>query len=758
MRAQGLLRAGGRRQPGAALAALPVVVLPVLAMALGLATAATATPVKHFRASSRADLAAGTFEGVSVDPWGQLRLAPAVERVASFQQPFVLAAAATADGWVVGTGNDGEVLQVSASGKVSTLWKAPEPQVFAVLADPDGTVYAATSPNGKVYRLRGAKSEVYFDPKATYIWALARAADGSLLVGTGTDGRLFAVGKAGEGRLLLDVDDTHVRSLAVLPDGSVLVGTADRGLILHLAKDGTLTTLFDADVPEVVSLIVGAQGDVWAATIAAEGSLAGAASPPAAAASGTATSTSSSEPTAVVTVGEAPAEAAPRGPRAPARPLVGSEVLHLRPSGGGAGWAVESVWRFQLETVYALAFGLGKLWVATGLEGQLFSWDGSTMVLERDLEETQIVALLAGQAKSPELAVLTTNGGGLFRLRAEPEKQGTYLSPVLDAGARAHFGTLSWAGEVPAGTKVELAARSGMSAEPDDTWSPWSAAGSAAEVALGSLPHGRFVQWRAVLAAARGTSPVLAEVDLAYQQENLRPVIASLLALDPGEILVPAAFNPSNQAYEPAHPNRDGIFTTLVPSTGPEERQRTLWKQGYQTLRWEAADPNGDPLVYRLDAARALAGDADRLGWLEVARDLKESSLSFDATVLPDGPYRFRLTAAESGEASGLETSTVSTPVLIDHSPPQLVRVERVKERLSVELRDAWSPLREVVAATDGKPWQALAAADGLLDGRQERFSVEVPPGVVTLLLRVTDAAANVVTFDLLREVAEKRP
>ena len=76
-------------------------------------------------------------------------------------------------------------------------------------------------------------------------------------------------------------------------------------------------------------------------------------------------------------------------------------------------------------------------------------------------------------------------------------------------------------------------------------------------------------------------SPRLVTAEVSYRQDNLRPRIARFGALDPGQILVPANFNPGDQVYEPAHPNSDGIFTTLEPAaSADDERLKTLWKKG----------------------------------------------------------------------------------------------------------------------------------------------------------------------------------
>lgn len=706
------------------------------------ALSASAAEVRHFSAGSREDFLAGTLEGISVDPLGRLELAGRAERVAAVEEPFVFTVAPHPDGWVVGTGNAGRVLLIDRKGRVTPLFTAPEPEVFALRAESDGTVFAGTSPRGKVYRIRDGKGEVFFDPGETYIWGLERGADGALLVATGTDGKLFRVDRSGKGEMLFDTEDAHVRSLAALDGGDLLVGTADEGLVLRLSPDGTARTLFDSPRPEVVALAVGEGGEAWAAVVASEASLMETeAGKPAEA--GSPQPAEGGEPQAVVTVTEeagAPAEAAGRRPGKGPR----SEVLRIAPGG-----LVETVWSFTEETVYGLLWHRGRLWVATGLEGKLYSFDGTAMVLEKDVDERQVVSLTAD---APGPAFATTNAAALYRMVGGTENLGTYTSPALDAGQVARFGVLHWEGDQPAGSAIEFSFRSGLSAEPDRSWSPWTRPASGREVAVVGLPPGRYVQWRVELRAGGGGSPHLYGVELSYRQENLRPAIRSFSPMEAGQILVPAGFNPGNQVFEPAYPTREGIFTTLKPSEAFEDsRQKTLWKHGYRTLRWDATDPNGDDLSYALEF-RPAASDGP---WLPMVEDVTDSYLSFDATVLPDGVYRFRLAASdEPGDGSeALTASLVSEPVVIDHTPPILERVERAGGRLSVRVRDLTSPLREAVVSAGGAAWRPAVASDGLTDGRAETFEVTLPEGARLLLLRVTDAAWNLTTFDLTPEL-----
>jgi hypothetical protein len=97
---------------------------------------------------------------------------------------------------------------------------------------------------------------------------------------------------------------------------------------------------------------------------------------------------------------------------------------------------------------------------------------------------------------------------------------------------------------------------------------------------------------------------------------------------------------------------------------------------------------------------------------------------------------------------------------------------------------DALSPIREAVYSVDAGEWKPAQAADGLLDGERETLLID-PLAPITaggadaggadagdggnrpagerreahmVLLRVTDAAYNVVTFDLSHDRPQSVP
>ncbi|MDQ1349692.1 MAG: hypothetical protein QG573_3073 [Acidobacteriota bacterium] len=763
----------------------------VLAAVLVSAAALGASPVRIHQVDSQAGFVAGTLEGVRVDARGVLTLAADVDSVAQVPEPFAFAVTALADGWAIGTGGEGRVLKVARDGAVSVLFDAPEANVFALLADGDGTLFVGTSPAGKVYRLRPgteASLEPFFDPGETYIWALARGADGALWVATGTEGHLYRVDAAGKGEMVYDGDDPHLRSLRVERGGGLLIGTAGQGLLLRRSPDGGVRTLYDSTLSEVVAIAEAPGGTVFAAVLASEASLVdlAASRPTAEAAQG---GDAGAEPQATVSVvGEGESEPAgaaatgaagatgsrPAGARGPRSELVAISAAGL----------VEPVWTSQEETVFTLAWMSRRLFMGTGGEGRLYSVQGVeraadgiagapipplTVTLDHDFDQRQVVGVAGGEPDWALAAgqglpvVLTTNAAALYRLTERPSASGTFTSAPLDSGLLARYGVFRWSGEIPGGTSVRVRFRTGSSATPDASWSPWSAAsagvpaGGGWEAAIPPIGNGRFLQWQAELLGEGGRSPRMQLAEASYRQVNQRPRIERFGALDPGQILVPANFNPAEQVYEPSGPNREGIFTSLQPATaGGDLRTKQLWKRGQRTLRWRVADPNGDELRFALE----VRAETDPVHWLAVAEDLREEHYGFDATVLPDGRYRFRLTASDRrgntdvDEGEALTAEQESEPVVIDHSPPTRGRAERRDDGWRVEVTDRLNPLREAMLSIDAGEWQPVAPADGLLDGQSETLLLGgIPPSARLVLLRLADAALNYATFDLSPEV-----
>ena len=726
---------------------------PILVLLTALAAPLRGTEVKILRMHERSDFTGGSFDGVRVGPLGTLELADRFERFAVVEEPLLFAAAAHPDGWIVGTGNSGRVLSVDRRGTVEEMFSAEEPAIYALWVDADGTVFAGTSPDGKVYRIRDGEAEPFFSPQETYIWDLRRAADGRLLVATGIEGKLFAVDEAGDGEIVFDSRDTHIRSLLPLPGGDLVIGTSGQGLIVLLDAGGKAETLYDASAPEVVALAADPGGTLFAALA---GSETGGSSPPAVAAPivpapGGAGSSIVPDAGSNAGAGQAPALPIPPSPVSlpRARSAGKSQLLRI-----AEDRTVERVWSSGEDLIHSLCWHRDRLWFGTSDRGRIYSYAVDGEVLEGEVDEGQVVALLAAEDR---LVAATSTGSALFRTGGSGERRGTYTSPPLDAELVSRFGSFHWTGGRDAGPPPKFAFRSGNTEEPDATWSAWSEKTEGEKADFQALPAARFIQWRAELRADGGEAPTIDGVEISYRQRNLRPEIESVSVLEPGQILVPINFNPAEQVFEPAHPDRQGIFTTLKPSSStksigglPKKATKTLWKRGFRTIRWQAEDPNGDDLEYSLSFRRASSGGR----WLPVTTAaLEEDYYSFDSTVLPDGNYRFRVEASDrqaNPPDHGRVAHRVTAAVIVDHSPPRLDSLTETQDGFQAIVRDTWSPLQEVVYSIDGGTWKPAQADDGLVDSREETLVVAAPADAEMLLLRLTDGALNVTTVDLL--------
>src|SRR5215212_11561980 len=129
-------------------------------------TSAQAGQPAVWETSGRTELLKGDSSGVSISDTGVLMLSPKLTEVFNTQQTYVWSSAVDNQGNVfLGTGHDGKIYRIPATGSGAQLYDAAELDVTALAIGRDGVLFAGTSPDGKVYRIAAdGKSEVYFDP------------------------------------------------------------------------------------------------------------------------------------------------------------------------------------------------------------------------------------------------------------------------------------------------------------------------------------------------------------------------------------------------------------------------------------------------------------------------------------------------------------------------------------------------------------------------------------------------------------------
>jgi hypothetical protein len=238
--------------------------IPLVLLVVAFAAVVSAGP-EVWRVATQSEFLKGDLEQVSVDEHGRLTLGPAIAPVFDATAPIVWTAVADASGTTyLGTGNDGKVVRVDASGKGGVFYDSAELGVHALALAPGGGLYVGTSPDGRVYRVdRSGTATPFFDPDEKYIWAIATDATGDVYVATGDPkGRVYRVTPLGAATPLYTSGASHVVSMAFDGARRLVVGTESPGRVFRLDAEGRPFLLLDTDLQEVRALRADARGRI----------------------------------------------------------------------------------------------------------------------------------------------------------------------------------------------------------------------------------------------------------------------------------------------------------------------------------------------------------------------------------------------------------------------------------------------------------------------------------------------------------------
>lgn len=699
--------------------------------------------------TGRTELLRGDASGVSISDTGVLMLSPKLNEIFNTQQTYVWSSAVDNQGNVfLGTGHDGKIFRVPATGAGAMLYDAAELDVTALAVARDGALFAGTSPDGKVYRITAdGKADVYFDPGDKYIWSLAVMPDGSLAVGTGDSGKLYRVRAAGanpQSSLLVSTNQTHVMSLAVTAQGDLIAGTDSGGLVLRVSPEGKTFALFDTQLREIHALAAAADGSIYALALS---EAAAAARTPSTPAVTPVPSTDAGTPSTSVTITAIDETGAPIQGQAQGRSRsdvsnARSAVFRILPDG-----ATDVVWSSATVTAFAIAPALqpGSVLIGTADKGRIYSVtnDGrDTLLLQSP--EGQISSLLV---RNNQIYAAASNQGKLFRFGSELVSEGSYESPVRDAKLTASWGRIWWRG----GGAVEVQTRTGNGERPDATWSDWSEVYRSPEGNQISSPRARFIQWRATVRASASTAaPAWVEdVSVAYLPRNVAPEVLSISALPIGvglQQIVQVTTDP-NVESSGLDPSVFGPVAQVPP--------RRFYQRGARSFQWQAEDRNSDTLEYAI-YYRALNEQTFRL----LKDKLRDNFYTIDGATLADGRYVIKVIASDAPDnppGQKLTGERLSEPVDIDNTPPVVKvvgqpQVTRDTVRVVFSVEDATGKIRKADASLNGAAWVPVFPDDGIADSGRETYSVEfsqLGAGENTISLRTFDSSGNVGTLSI---------
>jgi hypothetical protein len=150
------------------------------------------------------------------------------------------------------------------------VFNTDQPYVWSSVSDAAGNIYLGTGHDGRLYRVgRDGQGTLLYDAAELDVTALAVGRDGAIYAGTSPDGKVYKVSADGKADVYFDPPDKYIWSLAILPDGQLAVGTGDNGKLYRVAAAGAKpesSLLVDTNETHVISLAVDAKGQLIAGT------------------------------------------------------------------------------------------------------------------------------------------------------------------------------------------------------------------------------------------------------------------------------------------------------------------------------------------------------------------------------------------------------------------------------------------------------------------------------------------------------------
>ena len=692
--------------------------------------------------------------------------------------------------WIVGGGPGGRILEVTADSAAGTfssrdVARIGDVQVYALRSLPDGSVLAGTSPGGGLVLVRDGKVAARTAlPVDSIFDILILDAGRSALVATGNPARIYRIDmakfaaagvsaeKAGDAKALEargatlfgEITDRNLRRIARLSDGRIVAGSAPRGSIFLFGAQGGAPYIAEENHDaEVTDLLPGPDGGYYAAIVYSGGEIHPLRSNPGGESQG-------QVDVVLPAVSAGPAPKPEPGPAPTPTPTPsqqkakeGTPELSSSPpqverfqGRSSLKWFSRDGFPETLASRAGVAFyricQMGDLLVISGGElGEMTGYDlkDRLSLTFAGSASSQVNALEPVPGEPGRFFAIRNNAPGFAILDFSASSPRTAETKRVDLGSPARLGALRFERVRdldPA--QVSLSIRTSNGSSETDGWSPWTPM-KEADGWRAQVPVGRYAELRLSLPAATAPTLELDRASVYCLGQDHRPQLQDFRILSPNYSIVvspempPPVVTTVGQLMQSTERDVERKKSNLMAS-------QVVATPGARAIIWTVTDLDGDNLAYTFSTRH----DGET-AWTDIARDTTESYVQFDTLHLQEGTWFTRLVAKETAprpEAERLSVVFETDDLVVDHTPPEIEEalVRRDPDRLVVTVRG-----RDALSLLDGAEFTfnngvhetVEQPADGILDGKQETFVLEVPlsrlSGATSVEVTLYDAAGN---------------
>lgn len=692
-----------------------------------------------WRQAVKNDFANGKLVNTIVTTGDLVRLGSSVQTLVDIPETYVWSMASDGKGnSYAGTGNHGVIYKIGSNGTVSQFYKSPELEINSLACDASGNIYAGTSPDGKIYKIDASgKAVVFYKAPEKYIVGLAFDSKGILYAAAGDACKVYKITPEGKSAVVLDSSENYALSIKTDSKDNVYVGTGQDGLIYKITPSGTTSVLYDAAEDSVTALAVDQNDVLYAGT-------------------------------------------APKGVIYKLAPNQAVKTIYDKAGTGITGLCVDKT------GVYAT--NLGNVF-------QILP-DDTVAVLDNKQDRQFLTAWAAGGV----VYLGTGNTGSICTASTGKVSDGTFDSTVRDCSLPSTWGTISWSADLPTGAQVSFQTRTGNSAEPDASWSGWSAPITKPGSRIDS-PANRYIQYRASFKSTDvSQSPKLKDITITYLPQNQSPKVT---------ITVPKGGEKWSKTqtlkWSGTDPDKDTLTYDLFYSSD----NGTTWKSfsGKPDVASEKKDDAKEKSQAALDLSAikvtathskeqirdAVAAELEKHPEISVEmkkkildeapdmvqkdssvsveksesssdteseeakkpRDAKQTNFKWDTSTVPDGVYLVKIVGSDrlSNPVGALTNEAISRSVTICNKQPVLVLLKKASSILPDKTAHVEGiAFQKTVGIScvqyriDSGDWTAAAPGDGIYDSGFETFSLTTPAltaGDHTIEVKAFDQAGN---------------